>query len=304
MTHATRTPGAPAGAEKRGARRSPAGFTLVEMLVALVITGIMAGAVISLLMGQNRFYGSTDDVVFAEQNLRATSDLLSSELRSIYPASGSGNSDLVTAQSGELTFRVDTHRGVVCHVTSGDDVYAFLFSEPAAPNVDGSAPRGYAVREAFSGSAWTYDESWDPRGGLTRSTGQGTTITETCESNGGPADDADNYSQFVVFDGWAGTTVPADGSILRLFGRVSYTFGASGFGSGTAIFRNGQELAAPFESDAAFSYVMAGGGVQSSVSSSDFGSVERIRVSATAVGEGQNRYDVARNLQFDIPLKN
>lgn len=282
--------------------RNDAGFTLVEMLIALVITGIMAAGVISLLMGQNRFYGSTDDVVYAEQNLRATSDLLGSELRGMFVRS-SASSDLVTAQDDQLTFRLDTHRGVVCHV-DGDDVYAFLFSEPAAPNVDGGAARGYAFREAYSSSAWTYDESWDPRGSLDRSTGQNTTITETCETNGGPADDAANYDQFVLFRNWGGASVPDDGSILRLFGRVTYSFGSSGFGSGTAVFRNGQELAAPFESDAAFSYVMDGGGVQSSVSSGSIGDVERIRISATAVGEGANRYDVTRDLEFDIPLKN
>lgn len=300
MTHARRTPSVAAGAEGRGAPRSPAGFTLVEMLVALVITGIMAGAVISLLMGQNRFYGSTDDVVFAEQNLRATSDLLSSELRSIYPAEGP-DSDVVTAGSGELTFRVDRKRGVVCGISSGD-VYVFLFSEASAPNIKSSG-RGHATREAFSSSTWSYD-SWDPMSTtMDRATGTGSTIVGTCESNGGPTATSQNYDQFVAFRDW-GTTLPENGSILRIYGEVTYSFGSSGFGSGTAIFRNGQELAAPFASDAGFSYVMTGGGVQSSVSSSAFDDIERIRMSATAVGESPNRYDVTRDLQFDIPLKN
>lgn len=300
MTDATRTPGAPAGTEGREAPRSPTGFTLVEMLIALVITGVMAGAVISLLMGQNRFYGSTDDAVFAEQNLRATSDLLSSELRSIYAASGADNSDLVTAQSDELTFRVDRKRGVVCGTSSGD-VYVFLFSEATAPNVKSSG-RGHAIREAFSSSIWSYD-SWDPMSStMDRSPDTDNTITDTCESNGGPAATSQNYDQFVAFRDW-GAAEPENGSILRIYGEVTYTFGPSGFGSGTAIFRNGQELAAPFESDAGFRYV-TDGGVQSSMSSSSFDQIERIRVSATAVGEGPNRYDVTRDLQFDIPLKN
>jgi prepilin-type N-terminal cleavage/methylation domain-containing protein len=300
MTHATRPPGDSTGAEGRGAPRSPAGFTLVEMLVALVITGVMAGAVISLLMGQNRFYGSTDDAVFAEQNLRATSDLLGSELRGIYAGSGS-DSDLVTAADAELTFRLDTKRGVVCETTT-DDVYVFLFSEPSAPNVQ-SSTRGHAVREAFSGSAWDYD-GWDPMGTtMNRATGKDHTIAETCENGAGPTATDSNYDRFVVFENWA-VTEPEIGAILRIYGEVTYSFGTSGFGSGTAIFRNGQELAAPFASDAAFSYVMDDGSVQGSVGSGSFGDVDRVRISATAVGEGQNRYDVTRDLQFDIPLKN
>lgn len=300
MTHATRTPDVPDGSERRGALRAPTGFTLVEMLIALVITGIMAGAVISLLMGQNQFYGSTDDAVFAEQNLRATSDLLSSELRSIYAAEGP-DSDVVTAQSDELTFRVDRKRGVVCGENSGD-VYVFLFSEASAPNVKSSG-QGHAIREAFASSTWSYD-SWDPMSTtMDRATGTGSTIVSTCEGNGGPTATSQNYDQFVAFRDWA-VTLPENGSILRIYGEVSYTFGPSDFGSGTAIFRNGQELAAPFESDAGFSYVMTGGGVQSSVGSSAWDDIDRVRISATAVGEGPNRYDVTRDLQFDIPLKN
>lgn len=287
------------GLDRRRCVPSGAGFTLVEMLVALVITGIMAAGVITLLMGQNRFYGSTDDVVYAEQSLRATSDLMGSEMRSIHPGTG-GGSDLVTAQSDELTFRLDTHRGVVCAVNSGD-VYVFLFSEPSAPNVDASS-RGHAVREAYASSTWSYDP-WDPMSTtLERADSPTSSVAGTCESGGGPDATSGNYDQFVVFRSW-GTTEPEVGSILRIYGEVTYEFGASGFGSGTAIFRNDQELAAPFESDAAFSYVTSSG-VQNSVSSGSFDTVERVRMSATAVGEGANRYDVSRDLQFDIPLKN
>lgn len=279
------------------------GFTLVEMLIALAITGIMATAVISLLMGQNRFYGSTDDVVRAEQNLRATSDLLGSELRGIYPGTGSGSSgsDLVTAADDDLTFRLDTHRGVVCETTA-DDVYVFLFSEPSAPNVKSSG-RGYAVREAYSDSEWLFDDSYDPTGSMQRATGEGHSIADACENGAGPAATSTNYDRFVVFEDWGGTIDPEIGAILRIYGEVTYEFGPSDFGSGTAIFRNDQELAAPFESDAAFAYV-TDAGVQSSVSSGSFHDVERIRLSATAVGEGANRYDVTRDLEFDIPLKN
>ncbi|MFW6193738.1 MAG: PilW family protein [Gemmatimonadota bacterium] len=288
-----------AGAQaRRGVCRGVSGFTLVEMLIALVITGIMAAGVISLLMGQNRFYGSTDDAVNAEQNLRATSDLLASELRGIHAGSGSA-SDLVTAQSDELTFRLDTHRGVVCETTA-DDVYVYLFSEPSAPNVKSSG-RGHAVREAFAGSAWTYD-GWDPTSGtMSRATGPSHGIAETCEDGSGPEATSSNYSRFVVFEDWSAAE-PEVGSILRIYGEVTYEFGDSGFGSGTAILRNDQELAAPFEDDAGFRYVMDGGDVESSTT--NFESVERIRIGATAVGEGANRYDVTRDMEFDIPLKN
>lgn len=276
-----------------------AGFTLVEMLIALVATGILAGAVISLLMGQNRFYGSTDDAVFAEQSLRATSDLVASEVRMAVPSV-----DIIRARSDELTFWSDAERGVVCHRDDGtSQLWVFMLDSPSAANLK-NGPENYAEREAYSASSWTMaDPAWNPLSAGPTTAATDGSIDDTCESGGGPA--TDNYppERYWRFDSWSGT-LPPDGALLRIVGKVTYSFGPSSFGSGTAIFRNGQELAAPFESDAAFRYVMAGGGVQSSVSSSNFGSIDRIRLDATAVGSGNNRYDVTRNLQFDIPLKN
>lgn len=287
-------PGAGPGPKSRG----DAGFTLVELLVALVAGGIMAGGVVTLLMGQNRFYGSTDDAVHARQSLRATSDLLATELRMIHAADPG---DLITADADRLTFRMDTHRGVVCEVSS-DDVYVFLFSQPSAPNVKRTG-RGHAVREAYRGSTWSYG-GWDPMSGsFSRADSESHAIARTCEGDGGPTATDANHRQFVLFAGWGGASVPEDGAILRIFGEVTYEFGPSSFGSGTAIFRNGQELAAPFESDAAFSYV-TGEGVRNSVGSGSFDTVERVRMHATARGDGGNRYDVARDLQFDVPLRN
>lgn len=283
---------------RQAGRRSAAGFTLVEMLIALVITGIMAGGVITLLMGQNRFYGSTDDVVYAEQSLRATSDLLSSEIRGISPGG-----DVVAAGPQTLTFRMDMRRGVVCHVDASDNVYAFMYSEATAPNLGGAT--GVAFREAYSGSAFTYQESFDPIGIRQVASDATSSIATTCEANGGPAVSANDPRQYWLFPTWPGATPPPDGAVLRVYGEVTYEFKASGFSAGgTGIFRNSQELASPFESNAAFSYVMAGGGVQSTVSTGNTGNITRVRIDATAVGDGSNKYDISRDLQYDIPLRN
>ena len=281
-----------------GERRSAGGFTLVEMLIALVITGVMAGGVITLLMGQNRFYGSTDDVVYAEQSLRATSDLLGSEIRGISP-----RGDVVSAGPQTLTFRMDMHRGVVCHVDASDDVYVFMYSDVTAPNLGGST--GVAFREAYSGSAFAYQDGFDPLGIRQVAADATSSVATTCESNGGPAVSANDPGQYWLFPTWPGATAPPDGAVLRVFGEVTYEFKASGFSTGgTGIFRNSQELASPFESDAAFSYVMAGGGEQSTVSTGNTGNITRVRIDATAVGDGSNKYDISRDLEYDIPLRN
>lgn len=272
--------------------RTDRGFTLVEMLVALVVTGILAGGVISLLMRQNAFYSETDDVVFAEQSLRATADLVASELRMASP------DDVVEAAADRVTFEFDKVRAVVCMV-DGNDVYYYVVDETDNANV--GAQVGVAFRNPYSTTGYQYDRSYTKSQSIALD--KTDAIATTCEADGGPTPTTDNYYRFRRIASWdAAVGPPADGAYLRFFGRLTYEFGPSGFGTGTALFRGSQELASPFRSDAGFSYVMADGSVVSSTT--DYGNIRKVRISATAVGEGTNRHDVARDLSYDVTLRN
>lgn len=269
-----------------------AGFTLVEMLVALVVTGILAGGVISLLLRQNEFYGQADDVVFAEQSLRATADLVASELRVASPY------DIVEAEADRLTFEYDLVRAAVCEVDGGD-VYFYVVDE--ADNANVGSQVGVAFRNPYSASGYQYDRTYTKDRSIALD--KNDNIAETCWNDGGPEPTESNYRLFRRLPSWdAAVGPPADGAYLRFFGRLTYEFGSSGFGSGTALFRGSQELASPFEPDAAFSYVMADGSVVNSTT--NFADIRQVRISATAVGDGANRHEVARDLSYDVPLRN
>lgn len=269
-----------------------AGFTLVEMLVALVVTGILAGGIISLLLRQNDFYGQTDDVVFAEQSLRATADLVASELRVASPY------DIVEAEADRLTFEYDLVRAVVCEVDGGD-VYFYVVDE--ADNANVGSQVGVAFRNPYSSTGYQYDRSYTKDRAIALD--KNDNIAETCYLDGGPQPTDGNYYLFRKLPSWdAAVGPPADGAYLRFFGRLTYEFRPSGFGSGTALFRSSQELASPFESSAGFRYVMADGSVVNSTT--NFADIRQVRISATAVGDGANRYDVSRDLSYDIPLRN
>ena len=49
---------------------------------------------------------------------------------------------------------------------------------------------------------------------------------------------------------------------------------------------------------------MADGTVQASVTSTDFPNVRAIRVTAIALGDGANLYNVQRPIELDIPFRN
>lgn len=279
---------ADAAAVRRGV---PApGFTLVEMLVALVVAGVLAGGVMSLLLRQNSFYGQNDDAIYAEQTVRGTAELVASELRMASP------SDILYAGSDSIAVRFDAMRAVVCG-NNGSTVYAYAYDIPSGVNL----PSGRGT--AFSAPSESGFHYYDFDGTGTPATSTTAAAYTTCVSaNDSTAQSAD-LSRYRSIS-WGAGTMPADGSVLRVYGTLAYSFGSSSFTSGTALRRNGQELVAPFASGAAFKYVMQNGSVNNSVSSGSYANVRRIRISASAIGSGSNRYDVSRDLSFDIPIRN
>lgn len=274
-------------------RSSRSGFTLIEALIALVISGLVASALISLLVGQSRFYERTDDAIYAEQSLRATFDLMSAELRV------AGAPDLVAAEEDSVTVRFDVARAVVCDSVDADEAALFVYDTITNANLPASF-----VGTAYSGpweSDYDYADGWT---GSVSETGSGPRAV--CTAAGAPGTGTDDL--YLAITGWSGhfaDGVPDRGSVVRRYRALTYRFGASSFfTSRTALWRGSQELVGPFEDGAGFSYVMDDGSVETSVSGSDLEDVTAIRVTATAVGDGANRFGVSRSMEFDIPFRN
>lgn len=271
------------------AARGAGGFTLVEMLIALVVAGVLAGSVVSLLMRQNSFYGKNDDAIYAQQTVRGTAELMASELRMAAPE------DIELATSDSVQIRFDVLRGVVCG-SSGSTVYYYVYDEPTGVNLPSG--RGTAVSDPDSAS-FSYKDGWDGSG-----SSSATALTVCTAANGGVAQSADATLFRAVDWSGSGLATPDVGAVVRVYGNLTYGFGSSSFTSGTALWRNDQELVAPFDAGAAFQYVEQDGTVHGSVTGSSLLDIRMIRVSATAIGSGSNRFDVSRDLSFDIPLRN
>ena len=261
------------------------GFTLVEILITVVVAGIIGGALMSLVISQQRFYARSDNHVLAQQNIRAAVDLMAAELRMASPE------DIVTAASDSVTIRFDLVRGVVCGGGSGS-THVFAYDSVGNANLS-SGIAGTAYSEPYD-SAFVYNDGFT--GSITASNPASETL---CQTNGAPT--TEPSSAFRLVSGW--TTTPPRGSLLRWYGTLTYAFAPSVTDAGAqAIWRNGQELVTPFEAGAQFWYVMQDGSVLSSVSAGSLTDIREIRIGATATGQGP--FQARRPVVYDVPLRN
>jgi prepilin-type N-terminal cleavage/methylation domain-containing protein len=87
-----------------------AGFTLVELMVALVISGLLMVVVFQMLSSQSRLAAVQSGKEEAQQNVRGALEVMSSELRGAVPGA------ILDARAQSITFMQPRAWGVVCSV--------------------------------------------------------------------------------------------------------------------------------------------------------------------------------------------
>lgn len=118
------------------------GFTLVEILVALVISSLLAAAIYSFFIGQHHAYTVQDQVIEMEQNARAAMDMIRKELRMAgYHAMGddliNNLSDFVPSSfipTSPVTVNLDANPKISEGSGTDPDVITFLSVLPTSNN--------------------------------------------------------------------------------------------------------------------------------------------------------------------------
>src|SRR6059036_682106 len=98
-----------------GASVRRAGFTLIELAIALVLMSLVGGAIVQLLLRQQRFYNSTTDLIQTRQQIRQAAAMLPSDLRGISSIGG----DIYAMSDSALEFRSVFGSSIVCVNTGG-----------------------------------------------------------------------------------------------------------------------------------------------------------------------------------------
>ncbi|GBD31590.1 hypothetical protein HRbin33_00549 [bacterium HR33] len=217
------------------------GFTLVELLMAMLVMAILGTALARLIISNSRFVSQQDALLEAREAARAAMHSMSSELRMV------GDGGLLAASAESVTVRVPIAFGMTCR-TSGGAVVASMLPVDSATYA-AAAPAGLAWRDA--GGSYTV---------ITRSiTVSPSTNTAACSAD----------SIRVVPGGWLveisgipGGQRPPSGSIFYLFEIVTYSFRPSAELPGRiGLWRKTgstpyEELVAPFDSSARFAFLL------------------------------------------------
>ncbi len=93
------------------------GFTLVEMLVALILLAIVGGVIYKVLISQQRLTRAQTEQASLQSNVRTGALMLPTELREL----GSGSiaaADIIHMDADSITYRAMRSTGVACNVTT------------------------------------------------------------------------------------------------------------------------------------------------------------------------------------------
>ena len=233
-----------------------AGFSLVEILTALVIFGVIGVALTKMVIGQARSFQIDNGSRRARTTARSAMNILTTDLRMTQDVGAIDSIDTVNNRWVDL--KVPTAFGIVCQVNAANIIIAIVAVDSF--QTASSKYGGYAVRNPTTGSyqytsAGSSDTIW-------------TANVNSCR--GGPQIFADT----VRFSGRAGgvyeaSGVPPAGATVGapafIYQHVRYQFDTSGiYPNRMGLYRTirgrnntdklTEELIAPFASTARFRY--------------------------------------------------
>jgi type IV pilus assembly protein PilW len=81
------------------------GFTLIEVLITMLISGIIMASIYSVFQSQQKSYVVQDQVAEMQQNIRAATNVMVSEIRMAgYDPDGLGAAGITVANTNSITF--------------------------------------------------------------------------------------------------------------------------------------------------------------------------------------------------------
>jgi len=216
-----------------------AGFTLTEMLIAMVILSLIGASLTRVLVVQTRLFSKNAAMRNTRSVTRSAMNMIDSDLRMVEATHG-----IVSASSTALTLRVPYALGVICGTTSGT---TFISVAPVDSSVWATAGlTGYAWRDTTG--VYNFTE---------------TSITVSSSSNAvctaASITTLTNGRTVAVTPGFPAGAVP--GTVMFFEQQIKYEFknsvaipGAYGLFRTVVATNSSNELVTPFTDQAVFRY--------------------------------------------------
>jgi prepilin-type N-terminal cleavage/methylation domain-containing protein len=261
-----------------------AGFTFVEVMVALVISSILATVIFQLIRGQASFVSVQSAREEVQQNARGALEIISSELRTIHP------SGLAAAQRNAVSFRLPRAWGISC---GGGTTTSLTAVFPAA------LPAGMTALAGISGIMGdvtgvgpgnVYNPT--PASGTVQTVTGRAVVDLTVAANACSALRPVGASTEVVALQFTGTNLPVVPMGNRVYLYQAVTYNVSQSGGESWISRNGQPLAGPLVTDTSglvFNYWQNAGNTRltAPVAAANMPTVGRVAVSVRTRSRGR-----------------
>ncbi|WDP93304.1 MAG: prepilin-type N-terminal cleavage/methylation domain-containing protein [Desulfobacter sp.] len=105
------------------AMKNNAGFTLIELMITIVISGFILMAAYSANISQQKSYYAQDQVAEMQQNIRAAMALVTSDVRMAgYDPTDSGNFKISVLETQRLEMTADVDENGVISAASGETI--------------------------------------------------------------------------------------------------------------------------------------------------------------------------------------
>ncbi|MFH1762623.1 MAG: prepilin-type N-terminal cleavage/methylation domain-containing protein [Gemmatimonadota bacterium] len=277
--------------------RNSRGFTLVEALVAMVLSTVVVMLVTSVFLVQNRFYSDAMKRSGLHESVRGATALISSDLH------GVSEGGIVAADPDAVTFRSPLLMGGVCGV-DGQKTYLFLPVEGGFR--DAALVSGYAVKQPSS--EWRYTSV--PWNSVYHSSGQ--TAAKACALSG--ADTTGAVSEFFRLDGLDASLVIQVGDLVMLYEEVELRLAPSHLHPGSrGVFRGPMggrltEVATGMSGDSGFEYGLADrNDFQDRINGKgNLTRIDRVRIFLEGIAPASTggRDSLTFDLTLTVPLRN
>lgn len=226
------------------------GFTIIELLIAMIVTAVLGAALVRTMIASNRFIDRVEAGRDARGSARAAVNLLSTELRMVSAGTG-----VEAASATSLTLRVAYRVGMACTATTGTPGAVVAVFTPSDTSI-ASSTLGYTGFAALETSnEYVYSN------GIGTPSSAANLLCTAAPAGLTPV----SGSSVLRMVGVSVPTVILPGTPVVLWRRVRYDLAASTFIPGRlALWRrqldaagavvSSEELAAPLEASTRFGF--------------------------------------------------